>query len=205
MKYYRYGKFRFSDHYEYWFIIVFFLFLSLSCILLDLSLVLTAFPLILAAVLLWSILSPQCEQFVLCNNAISVLRGKKTHTIHLPPELTLVVSYADICSPFAIPTAPIKKIPILRDKFAVSILQKMPVDTVLERLHRIYIEKYKYTTSSIQVSFDDYRYIYCFVCNQSLLDELITNHKCLLIIPESLLGVVSVDPNTADVYVDKGC
>lgn len=113
-----------------------------------------------------------------------------------------VVSYADICPPLAVRTVVGNQTHILKDKFAVSILKEMPAEVALEILHRNRAQKY--TNSNIQTVFDDYRYIYSFVCDQSLFDELIANRECLLIIPESLIGVISFDQNTINVRIDSG-
>ena len=58
--------------------------------------------------------------------------------------------------------------------------------------------------SIVQRVFDDYRYIYGFVCNQSQIDRLIANQNCLLIIPESLQEKISVDQSIVDVHIDSG-
>jgi hypothetical protein len=138
----------------------------------------------------------------MCDNSITVLLGKKTRTIILPSELTLVVSYADICPPLAIRTAIGNQTHILKDKYAISILQKMPLDVAMEALHRNQI--HNYTTSIVQSVFDGYLYIYSFVCNQSQIDRLIANQNYLLIIPESLQEKISVDQSIVDLHIDLG-
>ena len=113
-----------------------------------------------------------------------------------------MVSHADVCPPLAMHTDMGNKTHILKDKVAVSILQKMPVEVVLDVLHRNYVRKY--TTSRIRTVFDDYRYIYSFVCNQSLLDALIANRKCLLILPESLSKGMTFELSADNVVIDLG-
>ncbi len=202
MKKYRYGKFRFRDYCMSWGSIALLLFYSIASVILDLFPLFIIFPMAYAVVWLWTILAPHCEQFVLCNDAIYIFHGKKTHTINLPSKLTLVVSYADICPPLAIHTAIGNRTHILKDKYAISILQKMPLDVALEGLHRNYVQKY--TISSIQTVFESYRYIYSCVCDNSLIEELTSNREYQLIIPESLLGVVSIDASVENVHVDMG-
>jgi len=202
MKNRRLGEFRFCDYCVSWIAIALLLLFCISSIVLDLSFLFVIFPTVYAVVWLGVILVPHREQFVMSGDSVTVFSGKKKQTICLPSELTLVLSYADVCPPFAMRTAVGNQTHILKDKFAVSILQKMTVEVALEALHRNRIQKY--TTSRIQTVFDDYRYIYSFVCNQSLFDELIANRKCLLIIPESLSEVISFDPNIVNVYIDEG-
>ena len=52
--------------------------------------------------------------------------------------------------------------------------------------------------------FDDYRYIYSFVGDQSLFDMLIANRKCLLIVPESLSRVIRYESSIENVHIDLG-
>ena len=202
MEYYRYGKLKLSDYCISWVCIAVLLFFSIGSIILNLSFLFVAFPLIYAAVWLWAILAPHRERFIMDESSITVLLGKKTRTIALPSELTLVVSYADVCPPLAFRTATEKQTHILKDKYAVSILHKMPLDIATEALHRNQI--HNYTTSTVQRAFDESLYIYGFVCNQSQIDRLIANRNCLLIIPESLQEKISVDRSVVDVHIDYG-
>ena len=198
----RYGEFRPVDYCISWIVIAVLVFFSIGSMILELSFLFIAFPLVLAAARLWAILAPHREKFIMCDHSITVLLGKKRRTIILPPELTLVVSYVDICPPLAVCTAIGNETHILKDKCAVSILQKMPLDAVIEALHRNQIRRY--TTSIVQRAFDDYRYIYSFVCDPSHIDWLIANQKCLLIIPESLQEKIAVDRRNVDVHIDAG-
>ena len=198
--YHRWGKFRFSDYCVSWIAIVILLFFSIGSVILELSFLYVVFPLVYAIIWLWSILSPHREKFAILDNSITVLRGKKLAKITLPSELTLVVSYADVCPPLTLRTAIGNQTHILKDKYAVSILQKMPLDVVIEALHRNQIQNY--TTSTVRRAFDDYRYIYSFVCNQFQMDKLIANQNCLLIIPKSLQEKVSVDQKNVDLHID---
>ena len=202
MKNRRLGKFRFHDYCISWTSIALLLLFSIASIVLELSFLFVIFPSVYAVIWLGVILVPHCEQFTISSDAITIFFGKKTQTIRLPSELTLVVSYADVCPPLTMRTAVGNQTHILKDKFAVSILQKMPVEVALETLHRNRVQKY--TTSRIRTVFDDYRYIYSFVCNQSLFDALIANRKCLLIVPESLSKVISFESSIENVHIDLG-
>jgi len=198
----RLGTFRFGDYYTSWIAIVLLLLFSIASVVLELPFLFVIFPLMYVVIWLGAVLVPHCEQFTISSDVISVFWGKKKRTIHLPSELTLVISYIDVCPPLTVHTASGNQTHILKDKFAVSILKQMPVEDVLESLHRNYI--HKYTTSSIRTVFDSYNYIYSFACNQSLLDALIANRKCLLILPESLAKLVSFDNSIVNVYIDQG-
>lgn len=198
----RYGEFRFCDYGVSWSIIVVMLLFSIASLILKLPIFCFFLFLVCAIIRLWAIINPHREQFVLYDRSIAVVKGKKRWTIPLPAKATLVVSYVDIC-PLLAMRGPIgNKTHILKNKYAISILEEMPLTAVLEILHQNRIQKY--TTSNIKWMFDEHRYIYSFVCNQTLLDRLIINRKCQLIIPESLREVVSVDECLVDVYTDKG-
>lgn len=202
MMHYRYGRFKISDYWMSLVAITVLVVFAFASIMLKLSILFVFFPLIYAFVWLWVILASTCERFTLCDDTIVVSRGKQSHTITLPLELTLVISYADICPPLARRTAFGKQTHILKQKYAVSILRRMPLEDTLEALHRNYVQIY--TTSTIQTVFEGYLYIYGFVCNRSLLAQLTNNRRCHLIIPESLSALVGVDWIGTRVHIDKG-
>ena len=196
----RLGKFRFGDYYSSWVSIVILLLFSIVSFMLELPFLYVIFPSLYAIIWIGVILYPHCEQFSISSDSISVFGGRQTKIIHLPAELTLIVSYADVCPPLTILTAFGNQTHILKDKIAVSILKKMPVEVALETLHQNRIQKY--TTSSIRTVFDDHRYIYSFVCDHFLFDALLDSKKCLLIVPESLSKAITFEPNIDNMYID---
>lgn len=202
MRYKRLGKFRFGDYYSSWVSIVILLLFSTVSMMIELPFLFVIFPSLYAIIWFGIILFPHSEQFTINSDSISVFKGGQTKIIHLPAELTLIVSYADVCPPLTIRTAFGNQTHILKDRFAVSILQKMPVEVALETLHQNRIQKY--TTSSIRTVFDDYRYIYSFVCDQFLVDALLDSKKCFLIVPESLSKVIAFESSVENVYIDPG-
>lgn len=72
------------------------------------------------------------------------------------------------------------------------------METAFDTLHRVYVKKY--TTGYIKNIFDDYRYIYSFVCDRELFDMITSNRKCLLIVPESLSSHLLFDSNVENIY-----
>ena len=198
----RLGKFRFGDYYSSWVAIVMMLLYSTASIILELSPLFVFFPLLCVIIRLVAIFVPHCERFTINGDSISVFRGRQTETIRLPEELTLIVSYADVCPPLTIRTAVGNQTHILKDKFAVSILKKMRLEDTLELLHRNCMRKY--TISSIRNAFDEHCIYYSFVCNRFLLDALIDNKKCLLIVPQSLSMVVPFESMFENVHIDQG-
>jgi hypothetical protein len=202
MKNRRLGKFRFRDYCISWISIVLLLLFSIASSVLELPLLCVIFPLVYAMIWFVAILVPHCEQFSISSDSITVFFGRDIKTICLPSELTIVVSYADVCPPLTMRTAVGNETHILKNKFAVSILQGISVNVALETLHRNRVQKY--TSSSIRTAFDDYHYIYSFVCNQSLFDTLIAGRKCLLIVPESLSKIISFESSIENMTIDYG-
>lgn len=204
MEYRRYGKLRFGDYCSAWIgtAIIFVLIIITSVTGAPLFLILYA--LTLAVYMLYSIFIPNSERFSICDNVIITKKGRKKQEIAIPVELTLIVSYADLCTSLAKRVSIGNQTYMLKNKCAVSILQKIPLETALEGLHPKYA--WKYTNTMIEECFDDYRhvYIYSFVCDQNLLDKLIGDRECLLIIPESLSDRVSVNSSNVNVYIDTG-
>ena len=198
----RLGNFRVGDYVGSWVSIAILLLFSTACIVLNFSWLFWVLSLVYEIFWIMELLIPHCEQFSINSDSITVFWGRKTKTIYLPEEITLIVSYADVCPPLSVRTAIGNQTHVLKDKFAVSILKKMPIEVTLDTLHRDRIKKY--TNSSIRNVFDGYRYIYSFVCNQFLLDTLIANRKCFVIVPESLSKVISFESNNENMYIDIG-
>lgn len=198
----RLGKFRFSDYYATWFSIVMLLLFSTASALFELSFLFVVFPLVYAIIWLGVILVPYSERFSINSDSITVFRGSQSKTIPLPLELILVVSHADVCPPLAIRTPIGNQTHVLKNKFAVSILQNIQVTDALKSLHQNRIQMY--TTSSIKTIFDDYSYVYSFVCDQLLLDDMLASRKVALIVPESLLKLLAIESSTENLYVVVG-
>lgn len=159
------------------------------------------FPLIFSAVLVWSVLSPNREQFAISKNIITVVKGRKPIQVEIPLKVTLIISYADICPPFArrSATSMAKQSYSLRGKYAVSILQKMPLEFTLQRLHQNLAKRY--TNSSIQNDFGN-KFIYSFVCDQILLNQLLDCWHCFVVIPKSLTNKVFLNSQLIEVFID---
>ena len=154
-----------------------------------------------AAISLYSISSAMSERFTVCNNSISVSKFGRISAISLPEEIMVVISTADIRTPFAVYTALGKETRILPGRYAVTILHKAQTSMLLERLHHHRISKY--TASSIQDILPEYQYIYSFVGNVSLLTEVQQNAKCSFIIPVSLKDQYNELREIPHAYFDK--
>ena len=206
MKKYRYGEFKIRDCYIPFLIATICLITAFLGFILDVIHVLMplAFACALIAIIhIITILISYKEQFILNTDHVVSIKGRKVKKIDIPFEATLVISYADICPPLAKRNFYSNNTHIIKDRYAVTILRKMPTDNVLADLHKNRVKMY--TTSMLASIFAGYRYIYCFVCDQDDLEHLITNRKCSLIIPESLLHNVNADFQSCDVCIDVQC
>ena len=202
MEHRRYGEFRFNDYCASWIGIAALLIFAVVSLALKLHFLLAVFPSLYAIIWIWTVLAPNIEKFSISSEKIIVKKGRKKEEIPIPSKLCLVVSNVDICPPLAIRTPTGNETHILKDKYAVSVLKAMPLEDALMGLHRN--NMHKYTTSTIQRNFDDCRYIYCFVCDRVLLDKLIDNRECQLIIPESLLERVPINRGKVNLHIDVG-
>ena len=202
MEHRRYGEFQFNDYCASWVGIATLLIFAVASLVLNMHCMFAVFPSLYAIIWTWTILAPNIEKFSISSEKIIVKKGRKKEEIPIPSKLCLVVSNVDICPPLAIRTPIGNETHILKDKYAVSVLQAMPLEDALMGLHRN--NMHKYTTSTIQRSFDDCRYIYYFVCDRVLLDKLIDNRECQLIIPESLLERVPINRGKVNLHIDVG-
>ena len=196
----RYGKFNFSDYCASHFALLVLLSFSVLGWIIEAPVILLFFPIVFALIWAWTIFSPHREQFVIKDDSITTFIGKKTKTIPLPSGLTLVISCADIAPPLTRRTAIGNTTHILKDKIAVSVLQDMETEYVLNRLHQNHVKTY--TQSMIKADFDGYGFIYSFVYYQDAFDKIIEGRKCSIIIPESLKEKVIINSSNVDVYID---
>lgn len=203
MKYRRYGKFRFCDYTSAWLVIVFLFVLVVVGFLTDTQFYLLIWPLLLLMIMAWSIYKPNSERFLISGDTITIMQGRKKHKVSIPSEPTLVVSYADVCLPFARHIGCYgNQTYMLKDRYAISILRCIPPETVLDRLHQDYASKY--TNTTIEMCFDEHLYVYSFVGNQEILDKLISRDNSQIIIPETLLRQIAIDLHQINVHVDVG-
>lgn len=201
MWYRRYGKFNAQDYIVSWFVILFYLLFAVACYFLAGSFPLSLLSIALAVVRLLSILLPNCEQFSIQGDIIMVRRLGRIYKIPLPPRVVIVVSNTDICPPLSIRTAVAHRTHILHGQYSLSILQAMPLEYTLHHLHQNYVKEY--TSSMIQFEFDEHEYVYSFVFNAHLLNQILTGRTYQMIIPESLLDTVPQSQDSTNSYVDN--
>ena len=207
VKYRRYGNFRFRDYISTWCAIA--LLISMESLgfweKMD-FLYMMPFSLIILY-MLYDIVEPNMDYLRLVGNSIIVTKGRKRRIIGMPDELTLIFSHADVCNSF------IKKIGAhnstydLKKRYAISILRNDSAESIIRRLHANNASLYTNTMIEISYvdSFDAEKYVYSFVYDEHLLYALVTSRQCQLIIPQSLLQVITIDLKFIDVHIDTNC
>ena len=202
MMYRRYGRFSFCDYISSWLAIVFLFALVVVCFLTDTLVYLFILPLLVLIFMVWSIYEPNSERFLISDDTITITKGRKKQNVFIPSSPTFVISYADVCSSFAKRVNYGNQTFMLKGRYAISILQNTPIEITLAQLHSNYTRKY--TNTTLEVYFDEKQYVYSFVGNQEILDKLIANRNCQIIIPESLFNQISIDLHQVNVYIDNG-
>lgn len=203
VKYSRYGSFRFNDFYSSWLGISILLIFTICGIFFGSDIILIVFPTVYAIVWLLVVLLPFREQFEIKEDSITVIRGRRKHSIYIPSKITIIVSDVDICPPFAVRTAFRSNTHVLKNRYSITILKYTELKETIETLHRNSVQYY--TSRMVKYLFSGYKFIYSFVCNQSLLESVISNRESLIIIPKAYANEVYIDTNKytkAVVYID---
>lgn len=201
MRNYRYGGFRLLDNiWTITGIAVLWIFSILS-FLLDISNALSLYAAFLAMICMWQLIRLHMEQFTLQENSIISYAGKNTRIINLPSELTLIVSCADARIPLDAPAFFRPASRVVNGKYSVSILRQVQPNSALNMIHNLHVDKY--TMSIIRRVFEGDQFIYDFVCDQRMLEQLLCNKTCSLIVPKSLMNEVNINSIYVDLIVDE--
>lgn len=199
MKYRRFGKFYFFDYTIEWFAIVLLLALGIGGFLIDTQFFLSILPILISVIIAWSIYKPNTECFILDNDKITIITGKKSKTIVVHRDATCIIAYADICPPLCKQIGSLKSYP-LKDRFSIIILKPITSTELLKKLHQNQI--YRYFNTTVEMCVGD-AYMYSFVGTQELLNQLLATGIRQVVVPESLIKRVSVNEGCT-VIIDKG-
>ena len=144
------------------------------------------------------------ECFDIVDDTIIVQKGKMKVLKKLPEELTLIISYADVCESVYVlsPTMPEDWIPYaLKGKYGLSIFKSMDMEDVIKRVRGNKLRRN--TMNTIKAAFDEYQFIYSFVCDEVLLNGICRNRKANLLLPKSLADNISINNQMVTVYIDS--
>lgn len=199
MKYRRYGKFHFFDYTIEWFAIVLLLAVGIGGFLIDTQFHLSILPILISVVIAWSIYKPNRECFILDDDKITIITGKKSKTMVVHRDATCIIAYADICPPLSKQIGSLKSY-TLKDRFSIIILKPIISTELLKRLHQNHT--YGYFNTTVEMCVGD-AYMYSFVGTQELLNQLLATGIHQVVVPESLIKRVSISEGCT-VIVDKG-
>lgn len=196
MIYWRYGKIRLSDCLPT--IVIILLSLGVGFVAYALRLFAEGSLFFIAAFLTFlSILYPYLERFSIVGNVIISKKLFCSLNIVIPPKSVVVITRADVCPVLS------RQSILLKDRFAVSILQDMSLDNALKLIHGKFQSQFMYTNTTIEKTVDEYKFMYSFVLTEGLLKEVLQNTECFLIIPKSVKENIITDNLSIRVYIDS--
>lgn len=205
----RYGKLSFSDHFTMAIgSIILCIIASGSLILRFLNISTTPYMYgigIIIVCVFWNmaILIPYSERFEIRNDKIISQILFRTAKIDIPDNISIVISYLDNCPHLARRSAAhiSQQVFIPEGKYMVSILKQISTPDLLEKLHRPFVNPY--TNSTVMDSFCG-QFIYSFIWDHALLDRVMQNRNCNIVIPKSLSNRLVVSASNAEIIIDDG-
>ena len=154
--------------------------------------------LLFAFLLFANIFYPFAETYVINGNVIKSFKVFLFEEITIPKKSIIVISSADIHPPFGYQSI------LLKDRLTISILQEMPLDCVMENIHGRYKSQFIYTNSTIERTMDKNKFVYSCIYTKDILENILKVTSGLIIIPESLKGIVVVPNDKIEIHYDIG-
>lgn len=201
MKNKRYGKIKLKNHLSNCFFDLSFLLFGMIGIAVGADLICIAIFFSFAIFDVIQILLAYQEKFEVNQGTIFVYKNRKIETINLPSKVTVVISCADMCTELAKRIELTSEAHMLKDDIAISLLEDISVEKVIKRLHDN--GACLYTNCSVEFELNQ-NFVYSFLYNQSVLEEVLQNKNYSLIIPEKLLHKIDTKKLKGDIYIDKG-
>lgn len=199
MKYKRYGKFSMADYWSAWIAITTLCTIGVIGIFLNVSFVLSICEWLFSALLLFAIIVPNCECFIIADNIIATKKLIWTTQLTIPEDSVVIISYSDICPQFIKQVSIANQTYALAGRVSVSFLKDISFENTLWKLHNSC--KKKYTNSLIEYIFE-YQFIYSFVCDEALLFTILQKHNYTIIMPKSLSAQFPKIKQLNGVYLD---
>ncbi len=145
-----------------------------------------------------NILYPYIETYSINGSIIKIRKILSSYRIGIPNKTIIVITQADVHQPFGYQSYLLKK------RLAISILQDLPLDCVIEILHGKYKSQFIYTNSTIEKTMDKNIFVYSCIYTKDIIESVLQVTSGLIIIPESLKDIVAVPNNKIEVYYDIG-
>lgn len=201
MKYRRYGKIKLKNHLSNCFFDLLFFLFGIACITTGNSEMSGAIFIGIAIFDVIHTLIQYREKFLINKDTFVVYKKRRIKSINLPSKMTVVISYADMCTDLAKRVTLYNSTYMLKGEWAISLLEDVFVEKVIERLHGK--GAWRYTNCWVEELLKQH-FIYSFVCNQSMLEEVLSDKNFTLIIPETLLHMIDTKKLRGEIYIDKG-
>lgn len=201
MKYRRYGKFRLKNHVSN--CCMYLLFAGIGIVGITMGDAMISDILFICIPMVDAIVTliPYREKFLVNQTSLLLYKGRTTEEKFFPAKMTVVLSYADMCTDLAKRVSLVNQTYMLKGEWAISLLEDVSVNKVIEKLHGK--GAWRYTNCWVEELLSSH-FIYSFVCNQSVLEEVLSDKNYTLIIPESLLHKIDIQKIKGEIYIDKG-
>lgn len=138
---------------------------------------------------------PYFETFQISDNVIVTNKFLFSSKIIIPDKTIVIISKADVIYPLSVQSV------LLKDRYAVSILKDMPLETALNMLHGKYKSQFLYTNGTVERR-AGYNFVYSFVLEKELIEKVLNNTICTVIIPESIKDNIVIENSETNIYVD---
>lgn len=201
MKYRRYGQIRLKDHVSNCCVDLLLAVIGIVGITIGNAEISGAFFIGISIVDVICTLIPYREKFSVNQTSLMVYKSRTIKEIILPVKMTVVLSYADMCTDLAKRVTLVNQTYMLKGEWSISLLEDVSVNKVIERLHGK--GAWRYTNCWVEELLKSH-FIYSFVCNQSVLEEVLSDKNYTLIIPETLLHKIDIQKIKGEIYIDKG-
>ncbi len=132
------------------------------------------------------------EKFRINDKKIDIVKLGLKKTVDIPNEIVLIVSEAQLLT-FD------EQMPILKNKYSVSILSSMELNIALEQIHGTDWKIIRYTNKTIEETFK-HEFVYSFVLTEETCNILNTLNCKYTIIPKSISNIIKFGEN---VYIDE--
>lgn len=148
-----------------------------------------------------SFLSHRIQRFSLCADKVTIKKWFKKEEIALPYELTIIISYVEYPSSISLTnpygtTTNQSSVDIIPGKYAISLLEKTATEEIMKQIHRCCLPL---SQKLIRRVFPD-QYIFSFNGDRMLLNQLLLEHSCNVIIPEYLQVFTNIEEKDIHVY-----
>lgn len=201
MTYKRYGKIRLQNHLSTCCFSLFYILFGIGGIIIGNVLVVGTVFISVSIVNIICILIPYRESFSVNETNFCIYKNNTSIEKNIPKKMIAVVSYADICTDLAKRVTLLNQTYMIKGEWAVSILEDVEINKVIKQIHGKGAKRY--TNCWIEELLKQH-FIYSFVCDQSLLEEVLSDKDYTLIIPETLSNDINTKKLKGAIYIDRG-